>query len=101
MNCSRGDLAIIIRDEPGCETNVGRIVIVTNKGLLEPRFGWMWSIRPLDHGPMLCIDNSTEKLIVSMKAVYHQDDWLRSIRPELEQDAIERLASTVLEQEMQ
>lgn len=79
MNCSPGDLAVIIKEAPGCEINIGRIVIVSAKGGNDYRFGWMWRIKPLDGSPMICISDKTEMVGIATSDVYQPDDWLRPI----------------------
>ena len=78
--CKPGNLAVIIKEDPGCEINIGRIVIVSAKALYEPRFGWMWVVKPLDQGPMLCINDKTEVVHIATRDVYQPDDWLEPIR---------------------
>lgn len=85
--CKPGDLAVIIKEDPGCEIDIGRIVIVSDKGLHEPRFGWMWVVKPLDQGPMLCINDETEALCVATSDVYQPDDWLRPVKFDKADDA--------------
>lgn len=80
MNCSPGNLAIIIKEDPGCEINIGRIVIVSAKGANDVRFGWTWVIKPLDQSPMLAINDETEVVGIATSDIYQPDDWLQPIK---------------------
>lgn len=80
MNCSPGNLAIIIKEDPGCEINIGRIVIVSEKGANDVRFGWAWVIKPLDQSPMPAINDETEVVGIATSDIYQPDDWLQPIK---------------------
>ena len=49
--CRPGDLAIIIRDEPGYEENIGRIVEVHGPAHLNFDHGLTWLIVPVTRQP--------------------------------------------------
>ncbi len=84
MNCKTVDLAVVIADEPGCEDNIGRFVMVKAparlKGSTEP---W-WVIVPADAQPWVCIeqnqDGHWERVLESKVRVFIEDRCLRPIR---------------------
>lgn len=45
LRCKVGDLAMVINEEPGCERNIGKLVIVQPYSHLDEELGWMWGIR--------------------------------------------------------
>ena len=48
IRCRPGDLAIVVRDEPGCEGNLGRIVEVDGPLQVNLKLGLAcWLIRPI------------------------------------------------------
>ncbi|GAB2587500.1 hypothetical protein GCM10027034_19840 [Ramlibacter solisilvae] len=81
--CRPGDLAIIIKDEPGLEMNIGRFVNVHGPRLNDPDQGIMWITTPTTATPLPYIDPSTGVVSTDRRGlvIYHQDDWLLPIRP--------------------
>ena len=51
--CRPGDLAIIARDDPGYEQNIGRIVEVHGPLRLDKKQGITWLIVPVNRTPAL------------------------------------------------
>ena len=62
LRCKEGDLALILYDEPGCESNIGRLVTGSGPArfnsqlklrcwkILPVRAGWLWYV-PFFGGP--------------------------------------------------
>lgn len=92
MNCRPNDIARIVREIPGCEENLDRLVMVMKPGPLEPE-GATWRIEPLSKAPFFyrdqggCFhvwDEATDSLC------WHPDAWLRPIRDPGE-DAVDEM----------
>lgn len=96
--CKKGDIAIILRDSPGCEANVGRMVEVRGPNRSSTYPGMVtWSIRQIDRKSMWfvmevnkCI---TQEWLTWQSGVVHPDAWLLPIRPGKAVDVISTLAS--------
>lgn len=89
LRCRPGDLAIIIRDEPGYEENVGRIVEVHGPAHVHIEHGLTWLIVPVTHKPY-AVRTRRGKLydseITVEDQIEHADAWMMPIRPEVEED---------------
>jgi len=86
--CKNGDIAIIIKDHPGCEANIGRVVKVHSPRRVLPRRGTVWLITPVVGTTITYIDvDGTVAVGLAIK-IEHEDDWLLPIRPEAEDDSI-------------
>ncbi len=90
LRCCDGDLAIVIHDEQGCESNIGRIVQV--RGPIE-RFSPYdipcWRIRPVR--PDLWRVVEADRTIVSERVTWksrvcHPDAWLLPLRELTDKD---------------
>ena len=84
--CVPGDLAFIIRDEPGCEANIGRIVAVHGPLRLTSDRGPEWIIVPVNQAPF-CYSFTGEREVIHEvislgRKVRHSDAWLSPIRPQ-------------------
>lgn len=91
LRCREGDQAIIIREEAGCDMNIGRVVTVHGPVWFTEERGPTWLIVPVQAdtwavgsyigGPVwhgrITLENEIE----------HPDDWLLPLRPEQETDA--------------
>lgn len=99
--CKQGDIAVIIRDEPGCEANVGTLVRVGRECTDFPEhYGVMWVIEPLTPGPhpvLIGVEGSGRELYLSWDEGprSHFDGWLRPIRGE---DITEEEVAALMEQ---
>jgi hypothetical protein len=88
--CVNGDIAIIIRDEVGCEANIGRIVLVMGLRRVLPTRGTIWRIQPVNGTTMTYHDDATGTIVVGRAiGIDHADAWLLPIRPGDNDDAID------------
>ena len=79
--CVPGDLAFITHDEPGCEANIGRIVLVHGPLKLTADRGPEWLIVPVAPSPFyFAQDNEVVHEAPLMTKVRHSDAWLTPIR---------------------
>jgi hypothetical protein len=79
--CKDGDLAIITRDEPGLEANIGRFLWVYGPVLDHPELGRVWETSPVSDAPMAFLDaDGTVKLDRSEACVIHPDTWMVPVR---------------------
>lgn len=85
LRCRVGDLAIIVRDEPECHSNIGQIVEVLGQynGFFEEE-AFYWSIKPLSNQPSAVLigtpGTSRCKVIYDSEPRAHQDAWLQPLR---------------------
>ena len=56
IQCKDGDLALITRDEPGLEANVGRLLWVYGPVMEHPELGPVWETVPATGEPMAYIE---------------------------------------------
>jgi len=82
LRCKEGDLAVVIREEPGCEVNVGRTVTVSGPVKIHEQFGPTWLIQPTQREQWAvagigCVTLRTPPL----RMVEHPDKWLMPLRP--------------------
>ncbi len=85
MNCKTGDIAVIVKDFPGCESNLGRLVRVHKTGKHPSYSGVLWVIVPLDDSPLALRLNEEgpvtfEQVLSEADRVLHPDAWLQPIR---------------------
>lgn len=86
LRCREGDLALIIREMPGCERNIGRTVIV--QGPVEPDLdhGPTWLIEPVSPEPLAVYQDGGKAVWVGTVSfaslIEHPDEWLLPLRPE-------------------
>ncbi len=84
--CKNGDIAIVLRDSPGCEGNVGRLVEVRGPTSTNCYPGLVsWYIRQIgDHGLWFIAEADgriTQEKLTWSSRVFHPDAWLLPIRP--------------------
>lgn len=87
LRCREGDLAIIIREEPGCEVNIGCAVIVHGPLWQNPDAGPDWVIVPANNQPLTFVESDGRILcqcINEADRIRHPDAWLISITPPLD-----------------
>ena len=80
--CVPGDLAFIIQDEPGCEANLGRVVIIHGPSRLTTDRGLEWLIVPVNPSP-LCFESDGEVVwgtVPTTTRIRHSDTWLMPIQ---------------------
>lgn len=82
--CQAGDIALVLFDEPDCLANVGRIVRVHPKLMLNVRLKLeCWLIDPLDKSPWFYAlnDGSVHQTTNALaEHIEHPDSWLMPIR---------------------
>lgn len=81
--CRPGDLAIITRDEPGYEENIGRIVEVHGPGRQDSVMGTTWLIVPVTSQPYAIRTKYGKLYDVEIKVsdeIEHPDSWMMPIR---------------------
>jgi hypothetical protein len=98
--CKIGDIAIIIRDELGCEANVGRMMHVMGPRKSCAR-GIFWCIRPVFGTTMAYIELDGTVDVGEATDIEHRDAWLLPIRPEPEEEAIDVARDLLLLAEME
>jgi hypothetical protein len=45
--CNTGDLALLLRNVPGCLSGAGRLALVEGPAILDDELGWVWPIIPI------------------------------------------------------
>jgi hypothetical protein len=88
--CQLGDIAIIIKDQPGCEANLGRVVHVFGPRKVFAERGTVWRIKPVRGSTMTYLDYDRTVAVGLATDIEHEDDWLLPIRPENEDDQVEQ-----------
>lgn len=100
LRCREGELALIIREEPGCECNIGRIVTVHGPLEFSPGRGLTWLIEPVAPEPWAVFeyrDGSVWASPITLdNMIEHPDAWLQPIRSEIESDQLTQEAETQL-----
>ena len=92
LRCREGELALIIKEEPGCECNIGRTVTVAGPIFFRLGRGPTWLIEPTTDEPwtvrnFMGCDNWTGHINLDTR-IEHPDSWLLPIRPENESDQL-------------
>jgi hypothetical protein len=81
--CKIGDVAIIIRDEVGCEVNIGRFVHICGPRKVFPDRGTVWRIEPIIGATITYLDDATRKIMCGEAiGIEHADAWLIPVKPE-------------------
>ena len=81
--CKDGDLAVITREEPGLEANVGRLLWVYGPIREHPELGPVWETRPATDEPMAFIDGAGRvSFDRSESLVIHPDAWMTPVHME-------------------
>jgi hypothetical protein len=98
LRCREGDLALIIREEPGCECNIGRVVTVHGPLENSGRYGPTWLIVPVNPERWAVYShwrNLVDYHHVTLEhRIEHPDNWLLPLRP-VPQEAIHFLETKV------
>lgn len=89
--CKLGDIAIIIKDQPGCEANIGRVVHVCGPRKVFPERGTVWRIKPVTGSTMTYLDYDRTVAVGLATDIEHEDHWLLPIRPEIDDKQIEQI----------
>lgn len=90
LRCREGDLAIIIREEPGCEVNIGCAVIVHGPLRQNADAGPDWVIVPANNHALTF--EESDGRIISQKIdeadrIIHPDAWLIPITPPTDEES--------------
>lgn len=84
LRCKEGDLAVVIREEPGCEINVGRTVTVSGPVKVHDQSGPTWLIQPTHAGEWAVFRRAAGSVVFEhppLCMVEHPDRWLMPLRP--------------------
>lgn len=93
--CRPGDLAIITRDEPGYQENIGRIVEVHGPARQDSATGTTWLIVPVTRQPYAVMTKRGKLYSVEIKVsdeIEHPDAWMLPIRGD-ELEAVEQASA--------
>jgi len=86
LRCREGELALIIREESGCEANIGRAVCVSGPLEIDTCRGPTWLIAPATPEPWFYLSPDGEGVVVRpishADRVEHPDAWLLPLRPD-------------------
>jgi hypothetical protein len=94
--CKIGDIAIIIRDEIGCEENIGRMMHVMGPRQASNTRGTLWQIKPVVGTTMTYLEKDGSVGIGVATDIEHRDKWLLPIRPEAQAHEIDEIRELVL-----
>lgn len=82
LRCKAGDLAVVIRETPACQTNIGRVVEVRGPPLVSSSFDLpTWKIQPISLEPYAVEYSDGLRLapIHWSDRIEHPDAWLLPI----------------------
>jgi len=78
-------MALIIKEEPGCECNIGRAVTVSGPIIDLPGYGPTWLIEPASLEPWSVLEYRDGSVwtrpITFSDLIEHPDAWLLPLRP--------------------
>lgn len=92
LRCREGEMALIIKEEPGCECNIGRTVTV--RGPIVDRIGHgpTWLIEPVQPEPWAVREYGGQPVwigvLTSCDLIEHPDAWLLPLRSADEVDCL-------------
>lgn len=93
LRCREGDMALIINEEPGCESNIGRAVILHGPIKQCAERGPSWYIEPVHAEPWYAIDCGEGGVWCGVLSpddgIYHPDAWLLPLRPKCDESSEE------------
>ena len=86
LRCKDGDIAIIIKDEPLCEKNIGIIVQVRGPAQKNDECGLIcWLIQPFNKKKLLKVSYPSGEIKLERatwkSGIEHPDIWLLPIKP--------------------
>ena len=85
LRCKEGDLALVIREDEGCEANIGKLVRVGGPIRINEQGHPTWLIKPVKHEHWWTVSwwgIPYQRLVTFDTPVEHPDDWLLPIDPE-------------------
>jgi hypothetical protein len=83
MRCKLGDLAVILYDVPGCETNIGRVVAVSGPVDINQHGHATWVIQPVTPAPYIIqsVGGGFRHRSFEEPDILHPDDWMLPVPP--------------------
>ena len=105
LRCKAGDLALVVYDEPGCESNIGRAVEVRGPVAINPRIGLRcWLIQPTGSSRHWRVADDSGWILTKTVSwgsrIEHPDAWLLPIPPLAESDRDENTVAEEREAEL-
>ena len=105
LRCKAGDLALVVYDEPGCDSNIGRAVEVRGPVAINPRIGLQcWLIRPTGSSRRWRVVRdpapASTEMVSWENRIEHPDAWLLPIPPLAESDSDENTVPAEREAEL-
>lgn len=80
VNCKDGDLAVITREEPGLEANLGRLLWVYGPVMEHPELGPVWDTVPATDEPMAFVNEDGElSFDRTGGSIIHPDAWMTPV----------------------
>jgi hypothetical protein len=97
--CKTGDIAIITKEESGCERNIGKTVYVNESATIFDDAGACWYITPVQDGFWAFQEAGTlqVELEINPEYIVHPDAWMIPIDQMTEDDSMEENQSLVEE----
>ena len=90
LRCREGEMALIIKEEPGCECNIGKAVTVHSPIRNCPDKGPVWLIQPVQPEFWAVREYRGQPVwigvVTACDLVEHPDGWLLPLRPADELD---------------
>lgn len=86
LSCKPGDLALVIREEKGCEGNIGKLVRVAGPIKFNQRQQATWLIEPARQQPWRSVSpagKARTRKVTFASRVEHPDEWLLPIDPDV------------------
>ena len=82
LRCKEGDVALVVKEERGCEANLGRLVSVRGPVVSYAGLGATWLISPLTGAgwTYLTASGQVRRRCISRKEVEHPDAWMVPLR---------------------
>lgn len=87
--CRAGDIALVTSEDPGCESNIGRFVIVQEAMTWDDELGVLWAIRSVTTEPWICFAQMQLSSLTSKDIgpgsrydgrIFQADKWLMPVR---------------------
>ena len=85
LRCKDGDIALVTREEPGCEFNIGKLVRVAGPVSKNKQDLSSWFIEPLERRLWWCLSPVGElecRMATFNCRIKHPDAWLLPIDPQ-------------------
>ena len=84
IRCKQGDIAMITKEDPGCDANLGKLVRVCSQRGVDRMGLVIWRIEPLTTTDYYLYwqKSNAARLKTSSDVVDHPDLWMEPIRPD-------------------